>query len=940
MRTCSFFIALLCAGFLPTAHATGAPAVRQVASEPSRQPAAATLAWRMPDYPDAWTATLAFEPLPVERIAEVRRRNATATKAVQVGIRRSVADEVRIDMPRLRWIAAPGGGSVARFRVTSPDALALRVGLRVEGLADRVQLRFSGSGDPRSVVATVGGATMRKLADKTGVYWTPVTDGRSQVVEVYAPPGVRLPTDDVDVTMASHFLATSRSGFRMVGESQACQVDAVCRVPELGPDYVDAKDAVARMAFTRGGASYVCTGTLLNDTDPATQVPYFYTANHCIDWQHVANTLITTWGYEAASCGGVAGDFNVLHGGAEFLYGDEQTDGALLRLYDPAPPNATFAGWSIDPVGDDVEVLGIHHPSGDLKKVSTGRTVGAATGDVLRGAGWETGSTEPGSSGSGLFVRGQAGFRLIGGLIGGSSSCETTGDVANPDNWDFYSRLDLVFPYVHRFLSAGAGNGPPLPEFDFTADLRTAWFVDDSIDHDGTIVSRRWDFGDGTTSAATNPTKVYADDGTYVVTLTATDDKGATLSRRRQVHVAAPHATALRPGAGVSLGAATGEAFRYTFSVPPHAIFARVQLVGSEGDADLYVKRNAPPTPSAFDCRANSADSIETCSLSSGDAGLYHILVVAYEGFSKVGLTASYRFLDFRWRTRAAYDFDGDDVSDIFWRHGGTGANAVWRSADDGDNPPVRAVADTGWRVMAVGDFDGDARADLFWRHVGSGANAVWPGGDAGAGRAAGRLADPAWVIAGVGDFDGDAAEDLLWRNAQTGGNLVWLSASPATTRNLPAVSTRWRVAGVGDFEADGRHDILWRHADAGGNVVWRNGNRDTPRRLTTITDPDWEVVSIGRFDIDAADDVLWRHRVSGENVIWRSGSFAHPIAMIGIRDADWQVVAAGDYDGDGIDDLLWRHARSGRNTIWNHADHTRQTSVATVGNVEWTVVD
>ena len=49
-----------------------------------------------------------------------------------------------------------------------------------------------------------------------------------------------------------------------------------------------------------------------------------------------------------------------------------------------------------------------------------------------------------------------------------------------------------------------------------------------SSDPDGTIVSRAWTFGDGTTSTQANPSKSYATTGSFTVTLTVTDDKGAT----------------------------------------------------------------------------------------------------------------------------------------------------------------------------------------------------------------------------------------------------------------------------------------------------------------------------------------------------------------------------------------------------------------------------
>ncbi|MBS3802600.1 MAG: PKD domain-containing protein [Candidatus Thermoplasmatota archaeon] len=52
-------------------------------------------------------------------------------------------------------------------------------------------------------------------------------------------------------------------------------------------------------------------------------------------------------------------------------------------------------------------------------------------------------------------------------------------------------------------------------------------FTDQSTDSDGTITSWLWDFGDGTNSTKKHPTHQYADDGTYLISLTVVDNLGS-----------------------------------------------------------------------------------------------------------------------------------------------------------------------------------------------------------------------------------------------------------------------------------------------------------------------------------------------------------------------------------------------------------------------------
>jgi subtilisin family serine protease len=94
---------------------------------------------------------------------------------------------------------------------------------------------------------------------------------------------------------------------------------------------------------------------------------------------------------------------------------------------------------------------------------------------------------------------------------------------------------------IYSLVGSGGGDPPPnaapTASFTYTCIDLTCNFTDTSTDSDGSIASRSWNFGDGATSTAQNPSRTYAASGTFTVSLTVTDNGGATGSTSKSVTV-------------------------------------------------------------------------------------------------------------------------------------------------------------------------------------------------------------------------------------------------------------------------------------------------------------------------------------------------------------------------------------------------------------------
>jgi lysyl endopeptidase len=375
--------------------------------------------------------------------------------ALKIGFARALpGGEHPLATAALPWQPLPDGGQAARVVVSSPGAAAIRIGVRMTTAATNVALRFAGA-EERQVYGPI---SAREVA-ASNVYWSPVLDGDLATLEIYLPPGVAPSDVQLALPLISH-LAFTAPGLPKsepvddIGTSGPCEVDVVC--VGTAPALQQAR-AVAKMLFTESGNTFICTGTLLNDST-GSNTPYFYTASHCIDSQEAAGSLITYWFFDALTCGSLSvPPYATVNGGAMLLGRSIDADWALVRLNQPPPANAYFSAWRADLLSAGSALTVIHHPNGDLKKITEGTTLNDYTfddGTSFAQAQYTRGSTEPGSSGSGLLTLASGGsfYELRGGLFGGDAAC------MNPSGTDVYSRIDVAAPLLMQYLAPSQPN--------------------------------------------------------------------------------------------------------------------------------------------------------------------------------------------------------------------------------------------------------------------------------------------------------------------------------------------------------------------------------------------------------------------------------------------------------------------------------------------------
>jgi len=333
------------------------------------------------------------------------------------------------------WLTTPSRMKIWRLNIKSPGAKALIL------YFDQFKIPSGGQVFVYNPIRTqVLGAFNELNNNDLLTFATGMIFGDELTIEYNAPEGLPLPLLHVSEVGHAYRGVTDHGALTDdFGGSGSCEVNVNCAE---GASWQKEKRSVTRITVKRGASSVWCTGSLVNTTRND-GTPYVLTADHCGYKSSAAD--ISQWifyfNYEGTGCAdpttepaikSVTGATLVAHGGNAASTGSDFFL-VLLKNAVPASYNPYYSGWSRETLPPSPSGVSIHHPMGDIKKISTyTHSVQPShwSGNPAL-AHWQVswsytanghGVTEGGSSGSPLFDN-QG--RLIGTLTGGDTSCDT-----------------------------------------------------------------------------------------------------------------------------------------------------------------------------------------------------------------------------------------------------------------------------------------------------------------------------------------------------------------------------------------------------------------------------------------------------------------------------------------------------------------------------------
>lgn len=357
------------------------------------------------------------------------------------------------------WTTLSDGSKIWQLVIHSKDAIALGVYFAEEVELPVGSKLFAYNQNRRHILGSYSANTPRFQALQ-------MVEGEYLTLEYHAPAHVIL-QPKININEVTYFYRGVEDFIEdfsddVTPKAQNCQVDVACSPENNG--WAEQIRSVVHFTFNQGGGTFVCSAATINNTANDCK-PFILTAWHC--GERSANSNINSWvwywNYQKSSCQPNANSVNPSKGNQTMTGGtvrassgngtlnnppgNNQVAGSDFYLVElnaaiPTSYNPYFAGWDRNNTAATSGV-GIHHPNGSAKKISTYTT--SLTNSNFNGGGnghywrvtWAStqnghGVTEGGSSGSPIFNQNK---RIVGQLTGGSSTC------SSPNSPDVYGKM-------------------------------------------------------------------------------------------------------------------------------------------------------------------------------------------------------------------------------------------------------------------------------------------------------------------------------------------------------------------------------------------------------------------------------------------------------------------------------------------------------------------
>jgi hypothetical protein len=402
--------------------------------------------------------------------------NLAGNVPLRNGFERSLPKALLVVLPKMEpgtKLEYFGGGVLARS--TEDDATVWGIAIRAEQ-AWRIRIRLGDVRLPRDAKIWVYGENEEvvgpfgtELRSPDGTLWTPSVGGPEIRLEISVPDAAWETgnSPSLKVEAISELFPLGDVGQpQLRGELQSkdtsCLVDAACVGTGDWPPVDIVKKAVAYLQYQDGGIGYICTGGLVNDSVPATWVPYLLTANHCFSSQSAASTLEAFFDYINSTCSGSAPPLATLprSNGSTLLATSSTSDFTFVRLNQLPSGSRGFLGWTTAEPANGAILHRVSHPMG----WSAGYSSSTKTTSPLGTCGWSTTNfhfSEPqiggvfgGSSGGSILNE----IGQIVGQLKGQCGPTDPGDGCDYSNYQADGKFSVTFPWISQYIGGGGSD--------------------------------------------------------------------------------------------------------------------------------------------------------------------------------------------------------------------------------------------------------------------------------------------------------------------------------------------------------------------------------------------------------------------------------------------------------------------------------------------------